>query len=170
MTSRLASGFLVLAVLAGASAGDADDRPTVGDVVTLCRTIDGLPSAQRMPALDVAVEVAEQAVVDDPRDAQAQFAAFCSIGKRRQLLGLGLGSLGDVRRARRALEHALELAPDWPDAIAAKGAFLLELPSLLGGDRDEAERLLQRAVVLDPDNAEARRLLDGLRAGVVSEP
>ncbi len=165
--------FAALLAAAPAAAVDIDDLRAA---LSVCRSIEALPPDERVPTLEAVSEVADRAVEIAPADPLAHFTAFCAIGKRRQLLGLGFGALGDVRRARRALEHALALAPDWSDALAAKGAFLMELPSWLGGDVDEAERLLERAVVLDPENAEARRLLQGLRAArgavaaTISEP
>jgi Tfp pilus assembly protein PilF len=63
---------------------------------------------------------------------------------------------------RAAVDRTLALAPDFPGAYAGKGALLLDTPRLLGGDPTEGERLLRRAVELDPDYFGAR--LDLARA------
>jgi tetratricopeptide (TPR) repeat protein len=62
----------------------------------------------------------------------------------------------DVRRLRREIDRTLELAPDYSDALVGKGALLLDLPRLLGGDPAEGERLLRAALRVDPDYVDAR--------------
>src|SRR4030095_6421787 len=66
------------------------------------------------------------------------------------------GLLGELGRVRREIDMTLALAPDYPAALAAKGEMLVELPRLLGGDPQEGERLLRRAVALDPDDPPIR--------------
>jgi Tfp pilus assembly protein PilF len=66
---------------------------------------------------------------------------------------------------RREVDRTLELAPDFSDALAGKGALLLNLPRLLGGDAAEGERLLRRALEIDADYLTPRlALVDALRA------
>jgi tetratricopeptide (TPR) repeat protein len=129
------------------------------DALAMCRRVDSLPAADRQPLLEQGLALAERAIVTRPEDPVAHFAAFCNRGKRLELVGLSARVLGEVRRARRHIERTLELAPEWPEALAAKGALLIALPSLLGGDRAEGERLLRRAVALDPSNRQARERL-----------
>jgi hypothetical protein len=100
--------------------------------------------------------LAERALAADARDARAHFAAVCNLGKLMEIEGLGIGQLFSLRRLKRELDTALELAPGDADALVAKGALLLNLPRLLGGDVDEAEHVLRRAVAAEPDNDEAR--------------
>jgi hypothetical protein len=98
-------------------------------------------------------------------DAVAHFAVFCNLGKRMQIeqhkLWL-LTGVSELNRARRELDVALTLAPDFAGALAAKGEMLVELPGFLGGDPQEGERLLCRAIVLDPDEAQTRIMLASL--------
>ena len=68
-------------------------------------------------------------------------------------------TLGDLHRVQREIDVTLTLAPDYPAALAAKGQMLVELPRLLGGDAQEGERLLRRAVALDPDDTRMRLML-----------
>ena len=87
------------------------------------------------------------------QDASAHFAVFCNLGKRLQIeqhrLWL-LAGLNELNRARRELDVALELAPEYPAALAAKGEILAELPRFLGGDAREGGASLRRAVGLAP--------------------
>jgi len=69
-----------------------------------------------------------------------------------QASGLGFGQLVRLPRLRRELDVTLELAPDDADSMVAKGALLLQLPRLLGGDATAAEDLLRHAVAIEPDN------------------
>jgi hypothetical protein len=47
--------------------------------------------------------------------------------------------------------------------LVGRGALLLRLPRFLGGDHQEAESCLERALRLDPWHTVARAYLDGLR-------
>ena len=105
---------------------------------------------------------AEEAVRADARDAVAHFAVFCNLGKRLEMERNGgrlFATLGDLRRVQREIDLTLTLAPDYPAALAAKGEMLVELPRLFGGDPREGERLLRRAVSLDPDDQRMRLML-----------
>jgi tetratricopeptide (TPR) repeat protein len=105
---------------------------------------------------------AEEAVRVNPQDAVAHFAVFCNLGSRLELERHGAGwfaMLGALHRVQREIDIALALAPDYPAALAAKGEMLIELPRLLGGDLQEGERLLRRAVALDPDDPRMRLML-----------
>ena len=66
---------------------------------------------------------------------------------------------GSFGRVQKEIDIALALAPDYPAALAAKGEMLVELPRLFGGDLQEGERLLRRAVALDPDDPRMHLML-----------
>lgn len=152
--------LLSLALLAAPAAAEPGSAPTAGEAaLAACRGTDPLPHDARLDALEQARTQAEIALAAAPDDPVAHLALFCAIGRRRQILGLGIPALGEVRRLERLIERVLTLAPDWPEGLAAKGGLLCALPRLLGGDRTQGLRLLRRAVTLDPTNAEARRML-----------
>ena len=163
MVTGLPFRGLLAALLVGvlASVAGAQREPTVvaREALAMCRSVATLPSEERLARLDEGVELAEAAMHDDPNSALAHFAAFCNRGKRLQLNGFSFHAFGEVRRLRREIDRALELAPDWPEALAGKGALLVALPRLLGGDVEEGGRLLRRALTLDPTNVEARVIL-----------
>ena len=159
-------GRVVLGLLVGllASAAGAQEEPiaVARAALAMCRSVGTLPLEERLARLDEGLALAETAMRDDPTSALAHFAAFCNRGKRLQLTGFSFGAFGEVRRLRREIDRAIELAPDWPEALAGKGAMLVALPRLLGGDVEEGERLLRRALSLDPTNMEARIILHEL--------
>jgi tetratricopeptide (TPR) repeat protein len=100
-------------------------------------------------------ELAEAAVRQDDRDADAHFALFANWGRWLQTDGW-LKNAFQLPALRKELEQALELNPNHPDALAAKGGLYLQLPRFLGGDAAKAEPLLVRAIELDPISVGAR--------------
>jgi Flp pilus assembly protein TadD len=157
LVAAMLVGLLLPAVRAEESVDD-----TAREALAICRSVGELPVHQRLVRLEAGLTMAERATFDDPTNALAQFAAFCNRGKRLQILGFTFGAFAELRRLRREIDRALELAPDWPEALAGKGAMLVALPRILGGDVVEGERLLRRALELDPENAEARAMLSEL--------
>jgi len=101
--------------------------------------------------------LAEQAVALDDRSADAHFALFCNLGELMRIDGeLSITSVMGFRRMTKELDRTLELAPDHLDALSAKGAFLLRLPSMLGGDREKGEKLLLYVLLKSPQSVNAR--------------
>jgi tetratricopeptide (TPR) repeat protein len=151
---------LTLALVSGQPAGAEPIGSALAKQALLsCDRADELSGADRLAALTRGLQLADAAIAADDHDAKAHFAAFCNLGKRLRVDGVGLSSWSDYRRLRRELDATLALAPDDPDALAGKGALLLHLPRLLGGNTGEAERLLRRALDIEPDNHAARRYL-----------
>jgi Flp pilus assembly protein TadD len=139
-----------------ATAADPEAEHLAAAAIALCERADRLDVDERPALLHRALDLAERAVARDDTVARAHFAVFCALGKLVDHEGLGW-------RVRSAIERAVALAPDDVDALVGKGALLLRLPRLLGGDREAAERVLRRAVELDPWHAGARRYLAELR-------
>jgi tetratricopeptide (TPR) repeat protein len=153
VTPRPALVALVAALLltAAALAADPPGTPRSREAMALCHRADEAPAAEQASSYDRALRAAEEAVKADDQDALAHFAVFCSLGGNMRLAGASLSALRDLFRLRREVDRTLELAPDFADALAGKGALLLDAPGLLGGDRREGERLLRRALEIDPD-------------------
>jgi tetratricopeptide (TPR) repeat protein len=152
---------LALAALAGlAVARPAAAAPpgssAAAESLALCGRADDLSGDARTQALARGMALAEGALAVDQRDALAHFAVACNLGKQMKEAGIGLGQLVSLRRLKREFDATLDLAPGDADALTAKGALLLRLPRLLGGDTEEAEQLLRRAVAAEPDNDQAR--------------
>jgi len=160
------AALLTVVVTASTAAQDLDERAAAerhaNDAIALCAIADELPPEARLPVLARGLAIAESAVDLDDRSAHAHYAIVCNLGKATGLAGVGLGTWRMVSRLRREIEATLALAPDDPEALAAKGALLVKLPRWLGGDPDEAQRWLRRALTVDPTNATARAYLEQL--------
>jgi tetratricopeptide (TPR) repeat protein len=150
---------LALPLLAGVAMAEPPGSPVAKQALVLCGQADDLAGDAQREALERGVRLADDAIAADNNDAKAHLALFCNLGKQIKVTGLGLSSFLKFRRMRREVDVTLELAPDDPDALAAKGVLLLQTPRLLGGDAAEAERLLRRALEIEPDNSAARRYL-----------
>jgi len=132
---------------------------TAREAVALCAAAERVGADDRADLLTRGLALAEEAVQDMPDAPIAQFALFCTLGKRTADAGLSWRTLWAIPRLRAAADRAVALAPDWADAMAAKGAFLYYLPRLLGGDAVAGERLLRDAITRDPGNGSARAIL-----------
>jgi hypothetical protein len=151
------------ALLLGLAAG-ADAFPVGSDrarqAFDLCQQADVEPDdASRVRMLTRGLALAEVAVGEDEADALGYFAVFCNLARRLRHDGLRLGSPFEVWRALRALDRTVALAPVDPDVMTAKGALLMELPPFLGGDAEEGEAWLRRALAIAPEHATARAYL-----------
>jgi hypothetical protein len=100
-------------------------------------------------------DLAEQAVRQDDMSPDAHFALFANWGRWLQTDGW-LKNAYHLPALRRELDRALELDPNYADALAAQGGLYLQLPRFLGGDAVKAETLLVRAIELDPAAVGAR--------------
>jgi Flp pilus assembly protein TadD len=151
---------LAVAALAAAVASPAAAAPpgssTAEESMKLCVQADDLAGEARAQALARSMALAESVLARDERDALAHFTVACSLGKQMQDAGIGIGQLVRLHRLKHEFDATLALAPGDADALMAKGALLLRLPRLLGGDTEEAEQLLRRAVAAEPDNDQAR--------------
>ena len=161
-TGRYVAAGLVLCAAVARAGQPEPVGPATSEAVALCNEADQVSVAERSAVLARGLARAEEAVRADPRDAVAHFAVFCNLGKRLEMERQGrrlFATLGDLHRVQREIDITLALAPDYPAALAAKGEMLVELPRLLGGNPQEGERLLRRAVALDPDDARMRLML-----------
>jgi len=150
---------IVVALASSLCASELTGTPRAREATQLCNRAGDAPEAEKRALLAQSLSVAEQAVAENERDPVAHFAVFCAVGRQAQLDGSGVLTLFKVRRMRAAVDRALELAPDYPAALLGKGSLLLNLPWLLGGDKEEGERLIRRALAAEPDYVDARLTL-----------
>ena len=158
----LAALTALLLLPMSARADDLDVARAIDQSLALCAAADDLAPEQREMLLARGLALADAAVAADDRSARAHYAVVCNLGKTTELRGVSLGAFRAVGRLRREMDTTLALAPNDPEALAAKGALLVRLPRLLGGDAVEGAQLLRRALAIDPLNATARTYLGEL--------
>eukprot|EP00746_Dinoflagellata_sp_MGD_P069689 gnl/MRDRNA2_/MRDRNA2_28522_c0_seq1.p1 gnl/MRDRNA2_/MRDRNA2_28522_c0~~gnl/MRDRNA2_/MRDRNA2_28522_c0_seq1.p1 ORF type:complete len:317 (-),score=54.61 gnl/MRDRNA2_/MRDRNA2_28522_c0_seq1:239-1189(-) len=106
----------------------------------------------------LALEGDEHGAADKLRDAVAHTEGSAPWGAAHYRLGVLLTRRGDHVAAERELRRAAELRADDGNAALGWACSLLRV-----GRRSEAMGAAQRAVRLQPDNAEARGLLSAVR-------
>ena len=112
------------------------------------------PTAKRA-AYDEGLALARQAVSLDDDNADAHFAVFGNEGRLMLLDGITPNPIS-LLKVNNELERALELNPNHPDALAAKGGLYRQLPWALGGSLSLAEECLTKAIANDPNAVGAR--------------
>ncbi|HZR83875.1 MAG TPA: hypothetical protein VFD92_22460 [Candidatus Binatia bacterium] len=153
----------LLGVARAPQAADPPGTPASRDALALCHRAQDAGPGERDALLAQALERAEEATEADDADALAHFARFCALGEQARRSGSNPMNLFRLRPIRREIDRTLELAPDFPDALVGKGAFLMSVPGFLGGDDEAGERLLRRALDIDPQYVGARlRLAENL--------
>lgn len=113
-----------------------------------CRPGDPL----RVANYSAAERIAEEFLRTHPDSADANFLLFAARG-RRLLETDGPPSLTNVWKytaVNKYLDRALQLNPNHPDALAARGGILLDLPSILGGNVQAARANLEEACRVNP--------------------
>ena len=157
--------FLLLVHAVTAVAADPVGTPASRTALAGCEQAGTKTGDARAQAYRDSLARADAAISADDGDGLAHFAAFCALGGLMKSTGVSFAMAGQLRRLRREVDRALELAPEFADALAGKGSLLLHVPRLLGGDPAEAERLLRQALAIDPDYITPRlALVDALRA------
>jgi hypothetical protein len=125
----------------------------------LCARARRTSGEEQTALLSGGLKVAEEAVALDPSNARAHLAVFCNLGRRMDARGVGFASVTALGRLKREINLAVRLAPEDPDVLAAKGALLLRLPRLFGGNAAAGEELLRRSLILRSANPAARLYL-----------
>jgi hypothetical protein len=176
MRGTLGMSALLVGILAGAAGAVPPGQPAALDALAHCRSAERLEGGAQRDSLERGLALATAAVAADDRDAAAHFAVFCTLGRLVQLRGLNLLHPLEALRALGELDTALRLAPDDADVLAAKGATLMLLPRLLGGDPQAGREWLRRALARDPHHCAATAYLvasesrDGATADALRVP
>jgi tetratricopeptide (TPR) repeat protein len=113
---------------------------------------------QRRGAYEAGAETARRALAMNEHNAEAHFLYAANLGNAARL-GHDPRAVLALRTIKHHVARAIELNPDHARALQFMGGLLAELPWVLGGRVDEAERLLQRAIQIDSRYTNARLML-----------
>ncbi len=169
MKSILTNAILaaVLAIGVGSATVRADDtvanldRAARGAALTerahkLLDAAEAAPTKQaKVEAYTQSRELAKEAVALDQANADAHFIVFATEGRLQLLKGTVPNPIS-LYKVQGRLDHVLELDPEHPGGLAAKGGLYRQLPWALGGDLAKAEDYLKRAIEQDPNAIGAR--------------
>ena len=117
--------------------------------------------SQRISSYEEGAKISKKAILLDEKNANAHFYFAANLGSAAQLKGR-MASLFTIKKLKTHVDRTLELNENHSYALHMKGMLLEKLPTLIGGDHDEALKYLQKAVEVKPDYAKAR--LDLARA------
>jgi hypothetical protein len=93
-----------------------------------------------------------------PDHAEGHYLYAANLGSLSHVKGLAYGAK-TINEIIRHLEWTLELNPDHAQALQFLGGLLAELPWLLGGNKDQAQAYLEKAIHIDGNYTNARILL-----------
>lgn len=117
-----------------------------------------LPENQKADAFEALAAEAEQALAEEPDSAPLLIWRGIILSSWAGAEG-GLGALGKVKEAKSLFEHALQVDPQalQGSAYTSLGALYYQVPGWpIGfGDDEQAETLLQQALVLNPDGIDS---------------
>lgn len=93
--------------------------------------------------------VAEQGIAADPKSSRAHFYRGANMGRWGQTHGV-LKSLFMIDDLRKTFETARKLDPKFPEPLLTLAKIDEEVPGLLGGSRERAEKLYRESLTVDP--------------------
>jgi hypothetical protein len=114
---------------------------------------------QQHGAYEKGAGAALQAIAMNERNADAHFLYAANLGSAVRLSGHDPRALLELRTIKHHVTRAIELDPAHARALQFLGGLLAELPWVLGGREDEAERFLKQAIQVDSNYTNARLLL-----------
>ncbi len=116
---------------------------------------DRSPANEKLTIYEQGKQFADRAVERDPQCASAHFWKATLTGRIGEAKGI-LNSLFMVRPLKEGLERALELDPEYADAYFALSQLYFIAPGfpLSVGNKNKALEKVEKAIELEPDNAE----------------
>jgi hypothetical protein len=149
---KLLVGPALLLAASLAAASPPDRGAVTNEALGLCRRSSFVAQDTALALVERGIVLARTATAETPNDKVAHFALFCNLARRMSLAGIGIGTMRDLLRARRALERSLQIDPTYVDALAARGALLYYSPRLTGGDAAAGERVIREVLATHPEN------------------
>ena len=115
------------------------------------QTLGRAQKKRKLEAWRKGLEYGRRAVEVNPDGKEGHFYYMANMGAIAQRKGT-LTTLWNFGKIKQEMDRTLELDPNWPPILLARAQYLMEMPGIFGGDKEEAMRLCQRVVELDPDH------------------
>ena len=128
------------------------------------QTLGGDQKKQKIEHWKKGVEYGRRAVKVNPHGKEGHFYFMANRGAISQIRGT-LTSLWKFRKIKIEMDRTLEIAPNYPPALLARAEYLREMPGVFGGDKQEAMRLCERVLEMDPDHLPSYVTMARLLAG-----
>lgn len=155
MPASVAFAVVLAGALALGLAPAAAQSTKAQQAIDLCDSVGDVPPKEGLERAAKGLALAEQAVAENDLDAEAHYAVFCNLGREIENARINTGTLSKLKRVRREVDRALELRPDYVEALMGKGSLLVNTPRFFGGDVAGGEKLLRRAIELEPSHLQA---------------
>ena len=135
--------------------GQVDTMVMLSYVHFLYGDVRATTTEDKLAAYDRGREIGKRAVELAPRNPEAHVWYGINTGRWGLTKGV-MRSLFLLPTVRQEVEATLALDPQNLRALALSGNVFLEVPGLLGGDREKAEQQFRKALELDPRFTVAR--------------
>ncbi len=128
---------------------DVDNLIALAEVCFIWGDIRAKNAEEKLGAYDQGREAAKRAVRLAPRSVAAHFWYGTNTGRWGQTKGV-MRSLFLLPTVKREIATIMALDPNFPPVYALAGNVYYEVPSMLGGGLDQAERMFRKGLALDP--------------------
>jgi hypothetical protein len=150
---------LALSVAAASAWADQSAQDLANEAIAACKAGQAATDrAGKVANFTRGEQLADKAIALDDNLVDAHYGRFCNLGESLRVDGEKITSVFKLKDLMRELDKTLALDPNHVEALATKGALLVQLPRLLGGDVPKGEQMLRKVVRLD-DNAVNSRIV-----------
>ena len=126
-----------------------DNLVALAEVCFIWGDVRAKTTDDKLAAYDQGRQAAKRAVELAPRSVTAHLWYAIDTGRWGQTKGM-MRSLSLLPIMKEEIDTVLALDPKFPPAYSLAGHFYLEVPGMLGGDVDRAEKLFRTGLGLDP--------------------
>ena len=128
---------------------DVPNLLALAQVCFIWGDIRAIGEEQKLQSYDRGRQAAERAMELEPKNVWAHLWFAITTARWGQTKGV-VRSLFLLPTVKREIDTILELDPKLPPAYALAGNVYYEVPALLGGDLDTAERMFRKGLELNP--------------------
>jgi tetratricopeptide (TPR) repeat protein len=126
-----------------------DNLVALAEVCFIWGDVRAKTADDKLAAYEQGRQAAKRAVELAPRNVTAHLWYAIDTGRWGQTKGM-MRSLSLLPLMREEIDTVLALDPKFPPAYSLAGHFYYEVPGMLGGDVDRAEKLFRTGLGLDP--------------------